>query len=243
MPRKVRPPPDAPRNRANQRECRARRRAYVADLERRVRDHEARGVQATREVQMAARAVARRNERLMLLLERLGVGRGVVEGFVRADEGDGEGGDLRGSGGIGGIGGGGDGDVMPVGDRGRERGGEEEREREEGGGCMGVLQRPDSAGPNVVDDDVDVDVDAARRDDHPITVCDGGVATTITTTTTASAEEGSLITSCDQAAVIIAGLQGHGDATQARRSLGCETVRNCHVKNTRLFQLMDEATT
>ncbi|RWA04967.1 hypothetical protein EKO27_g10131 [Xylaria grammica] len=51
----------------------------------------------------------------------------------------------------------------------------------------------------------------------------------------------SLITPCDAAASIIAGFQGHGDVVHARRVLGCGDVTNCHVKNTRLFQLMDEA--
>ncbi|KAI0165698.1 hypothetical protein GGR57DRAFT_497174 [Xylariaceae sp. FL1272] len=50
-----------------------------------------------------------------------------------------------------------------------------------------------------------------------------------------------LVTSCDDAATIIAGFRGHGDVSQARQSLGCGNRRNCHVKNTRLFQLLDEA--
>ncbi|RYO85383.1 hypothetical protein DL766_000456 [Monosporascus sp. MC13-8B] len=48
------------------------------------------------------------------------------------------------------------------------------------------------------------------------------------------------VTSCDAAAAIIADLQGHGDAARARGLLDCGDSRNCHVKNTRLFQLMVE---
>ncbi|KAI0204975.1 hypothetical protein F4808DRAFT_316825 [Astrocystis sublimbata] len=58
-----------------------------------------------------------------------------------------------------------------------------------------------------------------------------------------NADEGlpALVTSCDDAANIIANFQGHGDVSQARNALGCGDAADCHVKNTRLFQLMDEA--
>lgn len=50
------------------------------------------------------------------------------------------------------------------------------------------------------------------------------------------------VTPCDAAANIIAELHGHGDTAEARGLLGCKDSRNCHVKNTRLFQLMVETT-
>jgi len=49
-----------------------------------------------------------------------------------------------------------------------------------------------------------------------------------------------LVTSCDDAANIIADFQGHGDPLRARSALGCGDATDCHVKNTTLFQLMDE---
>lgn len=52
------------RNALNQRASRARRRTYILDLERKVRDHERQGVQATAQVQAAARAVADENRAL-----------------------------------------------------------------------------------------------------------------------------------------------------------------------------------
>ncbi|KIW29672.1 uncharacterized protein PV07_05468 [Cladophialophora immunda] len=54
----------AKRNTINQRRCRARRQVYVQDLERRIRVYEAQGVQATTEVQAAARKVAEENRAL-----------------------------------------------------------------------------------------------------------------------------------------------------------------------------------
>ncbi|OAG44518.1 hypothetical protein AYO21_01008 [Fonsecaea monophora] len=56
--------PQAKRNTINQRRCRARRQVYIEDLERRIREHEAQGVQATAEVQLAARRVAEENRAL-----------------------------------------------------------------------------------------------------------------------------------------------------------------------------------
>lgn len=62
------------RNTLNQRASRARRRTYIRDLERRLHAHEAQGVQATAEVQAAARRVTEENralkEEVRLLRER-----------------------------------------------------------------------------------------------------------------------------------------------------------------------------
>ncbi|KAL6242325.1 hypothetical protein RBB50_010873 [Rhinocladiella similis] len=52
------------RNTLNQRASRARRKTYISDLERKVRDFEAHGVKATEEVQRAARRVADENRLL-----------------------------------------------------------------------------------------------------------------------------------------------------------------------------------
>lgn len=48
------------------------------------------------------------------------------------------------------------------------------------------------------------------------------------------------VTSCDTAATILANFHGHGDVSEAREVLGCSSSNNCSVKNTHLFQLMDE---
>lgn len=49
-------------------------------------------------------------------------------------------------------------------------------------------------------------------------------------------------TSCDAAAEILAELHSHRDTVEARRALGCTGTSNCSVKNTTIFQLMDELT-
>ncbi|KAL7789531.1 hypothetical protein V8C37DRAFT_213079 [Trichoderma ceciliae] len=60
------------RIRDNQRRSRARRREYIAELEQRLRSYELSGVEASAEVQMAARRVAEENRQLRELLHKHG---------------------------------------------------------------------------------------------------------------------------------------------------------------------------
>ena len=46
-------------------------------------------------------------------------------------------------------------------------------------------------------------------------------------------------TSCEVAANIIASMRWHGDREEARVELGCDGPRECTVKNTTVFQIMD----
>ncbi|TQS33537.1 hypothetical protein Golomagni_06114, partial [Golovinomyces magnicellulatus] len=60
------------RIRENQRRSRAKRKEYVQELERRLRTYELQGVEATAEVQVAARRVAEENKKLRELLREHG---------------------------------------------------------------------------------------------------------------------------------------------------------------------------
>ncbi|KAI5776418.1 hypothetical protein EDC01DRAFT_479872 [Geopyxis carbonaria] len=75
------------RIKANKRRSRAAKQSYIATLEAERAHHRAASVQASVEVQAAARRVARENGRLRMLLERVGVAGSVVEAWVRGDEG------------------------------------------------------------------------------------------------------------------------------------------------------------
>ncbi|KAI1081791.1 hypothetical protein F5B20DRAFT_57640 [Whalleya microplaca] len=221
MPRKIRVPADLVQNRQNQQRSRARRRERIEALERRLRDYERRDAQASAEMQRAARAVAWRNERLMLLLARHGVGRREVEEFLRAEADGGPGQCLEGA------------STRP------------ELEDEP----RVALMAPGVGIPAIPSSPRRGDRDATGQcgsPSHPpirgeyedVPVCDDGAGVSGTRDPTERAH----LTPCDAAADIIANLQGHGDAAQARTVLGCGSVRDCHVKNTRLFQLMDEST-
>ncbi|KAI0534027.1 hypothetical protein GGR58DRAFT_484397 [Xylaria digitata] len=219
MPRKVRLPADPAQNRENQQRSRARRRAYLAGLEARVREFEAREVRATVEMQRAAHEVAWSNERLVELLAARGVSRAQVDEFLRRCKEE------------------------------RDRGAAVEKAvipnpgisldaanaRTELTECEDVENRNYACTDGQMHD-TDAGMGTAV-DGHGIDLCGG----TPKRSPDADAGPRALITPCDAAASIIAGFQGHGDVSHARTVLGCGNVTNCHVKNTRLFQLMDEA--
>ncbi|KAJ9640162.1 hypothetical protein H2204_003387 [Knufia peltigerae] len=70
------------RNTLNQRASRARRKTYISDLERKVRDFEAHGVKATEEVQRAARRVADENRLLREQIHALRVRNAELEALL-----------------------------------------------------------------------------------------------------------------------------------------------------------------
>ncbi|OCK90507.1 uncharacterized protein K441DRAFT_666216 [Cenococcum geophilum 1.58] len=75
----------AARVRDNKRRHRARHKEYVFDLERRVAETREHGVQATKEVQLAAQRVARENAKLRDLLRRIGYADNAIDAWVKED--------------------------------------------------------------------------------------------------------------------------------------------------------------
>ncbi|KAF0641566.1 hypothetical protein FPSE5266_05806 [Fusarium pseudograminearum] len=76
--------PSAVRIRDNQRRSRARHKEYVEGLQKKLQDYERRGVEATLEMQQAARSVAVENSRLKILLGYHGVTNDDVEKFLQS---------------------------------------------------------------------------------------------------------------------------------------------------------------
>lgn len=76
--------PSAIRIRDNQRRSRARHKEYVEGLQAKLQDYERRGVEATLEMQQAARNVALENSRLRMLLGYHGVATEEVDKFLQA---------------------------------------------------------------------------------------------------------------------------------------------------------------
>jgi hypothetical protein len=72
--------------RDNKRRFRSRQKEYVADLERSVREYQRKGVQATKEVQIAAQRVARENVLLRQLLRYQGIDNNVVDSWIQKDD-------------------------------------------------------------------------------------------------------------------------------------------------------------
>lgn len=76
------PPSILLRNRENQRASRARRKGYIEDLEKRVRQYERDGAVATVEIQSAARKVAEENFWLRSLLTQQGIAKDEADDYV-----------------------------------------------------------------------------------------------------------------------------------------------------------------
>ncbi|PTD01472.1 hypothetical protein FCULG_00010117 [Fusarium culmorum] len=72
------------RIRDNQRRSRARRREYLQELEQRLRVYELQGVEASSEVQHAARRVAEENRQLRGLLNRHGIGDDYISNYLNS---------------------------------------------------------------------------------------------------------------------------------------------------------------
>ncbi|KAM0429178.1 hypothetical protein ACHAQK_011223 [Fusarium lateritium] len=76
--------PSAVRIRDNQRRSRARHKEYVEGLQKKLQDYERRGVEATLEMQQAARNVAIENSRLKVLLSYHGITNDDIEKFLQS---------------------------------------------------------------------------------------------------------------------------------------------------------------
>ncbi|KAK7432680.1 hypothetical protein QQZ08_000890 [Neonectria magnoliae] len=72
------------RVRDNQRRSRARRREHLLELEHRIRSYELQGVEASSEVQQAARRVAEENRQLRALLNRHGIGDDYIINYLHS---------------------------------------------------------------------------------------------------------------------------------------------------------------
>src|ERR1700733_179601 len=72
------------RIRDNQRRSRARRKEYLQELEARLRQCELQGIEASSEIQMAARRVADENKKLRGLLAQHGIGDDSVEAYLQS---------------------------------------------------------------------------------------------------------------------------------------------------------------
>lgn len=224
--------------RDNQRRSRARRKELLEDMQRRLSEYERLGVQATLEMQQAARAVAKENERLRLLLSRVGVSDAAVEEFVR-------------------VGG-------PVDDKPAQRrrtskktAGSKElpelqqtrhqntsrvssvtallnEEQPATPACNSRREPRFSASPSnderlpaMPDKDDTETSSAVPLMSHPVDAQLG--------------HDSGMETPCDVAATILASAQGHEDTSRARVVLGCKGPNACVVKNLRIFDLLDEA--
>lgn len=213
-----------------------------------MREYEERGVQATLEMQQAARTVAIENSRLRMLLRRRGVADNEVDAFLSSfsEENPPKG-------------------VTRVKRAKRQPQPTSSGENHSQGTGPAPSQRISGMAPaspgieNRSPDRLAVLADASAQQD----CCGGKTQCTMnpngsgtensaqvftnpsmnTPGTSHGATPGDLTSpttmSCTDAAEIVAEMQGHGDSDLAKAALGCGSQRECIVKNTALFQILE----
>lgn len=209
----------ATRIRDNQRRSRAKRKEFLDSLQQRVQEYERRGMTATIEVQQAAKVVARENAALRRLLARHGVSRDEIDREIQAANGE----------------------PVVVSSTNAEN--------------LAAALRPQvvrmepnrtTAAAPVCNDACKQGKNSCENVDPHLDELPNPLETTATGAHSApplalsditSAAE----TSCIAAATIIAQMRGDGDDDFARTMLlGCHGTTDCRVKNTTLFQVLDE---
>src|SRR2546423_2210229 len=244
------------RNREVQRRSRARRRAYIEDLEKRVRQYQRDGVQATAEVQAAARKVAEENYWLHTLLAKHGVSSAEIKEHLENSKAVSRSLNLHAA----------EASArrvqpqdlfdyqsqqLPV-QVARSSLNPSAPTTLSGGNDLG-LPSPTSVGGPQEPQGTFFTVNSAQDDSSPLihagtetldssssfegpqevttSCCDHGQQATI---------PGPDETSCEEAARIIASMRGQRDPKEVWPELGCCATKRCMVKNITIFQMVDE---
>ncbi|KAK1774695.1 hypothetical protein QBC45DRAFT_424143 [Copromyces sp. CBS 386.78] len=228
------------RVRENQRRSRARREELMRDLQRRLDEQERLGVQATIEMQQAARQVSHENERLRALLFQKGVSNAEVEEFLgRGDPGP--------------I------DAQLVQNCLVTRAStasstprvssvtallnvEQPKKPARNCNLESLCENP----PRRKEENSRLfePIGTPHEDDTPSFLGDWPRSSETSPSHLPDPDvryESGMETSCDVAAAILANMHGHADTSRVRVILGCTGPSDCIVKNTRVFDLLDEA--
>ncbi|KAK2591263.1 hypothetical protein QQS21_011044 [Conoideocrella luteorostrata] len=244
MPRKDRAPASKTRNRENQQRSRARQREFIGGLKNRLEEYERRGVAASLEMQMAARAANAENRRLRALLRSLGASSNDISAFLASFDHCGHGEPSAGTESCNGVG--------PI------RIPNTSNPEISGTTTTSMPLSPASSSVQTQDDEPTVTTIKTLPESTEVTnteLDECRQARTVTSSVILSEmsdcfcpreqllPHASTIdtseTSCDVAAAILVELHNETDAGEVRIALGCTGTSDCSAKNTRIFQLMD----
>ncbi|KAK6539984.1 hypothetical protein TWF694_008817 [Orbilia ellipsospora] len=227
---------NAIRIRDNQRKSRAKHKEFVDSLQQRLREYETKGIQASAQMQQAARKVALENQRLRMLLQQNGVSPAEVDRFLSSfHDQTGLGAEARTPS-----------DFVP-----------------KPQGCKRQIFSSDKAheirkqaSPNRVcfNDEV-ASSGMDKRDstkgcqstifgDASKTGCEGAsIESSASPIDGSPAIDSNLETPCQTVANIMLQMRGDGDEQTVLSELsrlGCENPASCTMKNTKVFQILDE---
>ncbi|KAG7139059.1 hypothetical protein HYQ45_003858 [Verticillium longisporum] len=218
--------PNASRIRENQRRSRAQRKELVEDLQRKVQEYEQRGIEASLEMQRAARDVAIENSRLRALLAQRGVTNHEIDTHLRYCE-----------------------DGIPWYNPNQYMASipfAPSPARTETNSSSSPLHGMTHDQPPL--DPLSVLANASTHHDY-VSRAFGELKAAATPTKYMAAEHNHATLpaasphemSCNAAARIIADMQGHSDDRRARTALGCgASARDCVVKNVTVFRAMEQ---
>jgi len=235
------------RLRDNQRQSRARQKEFVQDLQRRLQAYERQGVQATLDMQRAARAVELENRLLRDLLAHHGVLHDQVGRFLRSrlDASDGTTASA----------------LLSPGPRvsGTQQlsspaantketykspcsSSQRPSSLDSGVTGSGVVAASDAGvGAHVLHEELDAHDGEEESGDGVASPESPASAETPTTRSDAVPAMSSMETLCEVAAAIVAEVQGHDDTGLAFAALGCDGAAGCTVENLRIFDVIDSS--
>ncbi|KAK5988119.1 hypothetical protein PT974_12259 [Cladobotryum mycophilum] len=221
-------------NRECQRRSRARRRELIDDLKKRVEEYERKGVEASREMQEAARRVNIENQRLKQLLNLRGVSEDEIQQYLSSSEISSQATSSASH-------------PQPFTVRGMasetvsvdfestsigRKSLDNQAEKAESP-LEQLVETPD-------DDHLDLAVSPSPGDENTCQEQQGSRERLQSPGfTSPTSPKVKYETSCDTAAAILVQLHANTDDERARAALGCTGTNNCSVKNTEFFQLMD----
>ncbi|KAF3916545.1 hypothetical protein ABW20_dc0102134 [Dactylellina cionopaga] len=202
------------RIRENQRRSRAKRKEYLNSLEQRLAEYSTKGVQATIEMQIAARAVALENQRLRNLLTTVGVSNEEVNTYLQSFKSF---------------------------DKFQDKRPEQFLSHQHSADFGVETVHSEKLAPAA-----DASAELGPKDNTNRRSLSLEVLPTMyiksRLCSTSSDGASDLETPCEAAANIILRMRGQGDESDVYSRFGCENgfPQGCSVKNTVLFQIMDE---
>ncbi|KAK6516137.1 hypothetical protein TWF506_006047 [Arthrobotrys conoides] len=207
--------PAKARIRDNQRRSRANKKEYVASLEQKLAEYNARGVQATIEMQTAARAVALENERLRRLLDEVGVSSERINSYLQSFS------------------------VSPE-PQAQKLEIPQSIQCEKSPGVTQPCAGPCGGSRKSADERVLPPPNMPEPEVHEVSPAE--IFKTGPGLCSESGGDPTLETPCEAAASIILQMKGHGDRNAIYTKFGCKSssMTNCTIRNTDLFRIMDE---
>jgi hypothetical protein len=244
------------RNREIQRRSRARRKDYIADLERRVWEYQREGIKATAEVQAAARKVAEENYLLHSLLAKHGISTEEIKEHLQGNRPASLGLDSNAAEMVTRVG-------QPqnhnnsqsrqsfaqTGQAPPRPAAPTTRQMDSGLGLLSPTSTGESLADNttlyVVDNSLPDQTQPSKMGSEPLHSAPSfevhqGLSKRCHACEQEAPSKGADETSCEDAARIIASMRGQDDPERVWPELGCSTTKSCMVKNMTIFQMVDE---